>query len=388
MPHVYCIKICLIACFFSAFLSAAQADNFNKERTFMNKTENKHPQEPIAPFAYNSEDVIYRNETADITLAGTLTTPKSKSRFPAVILIAGMGPVNRDGMMYGHKLYLVLADYLTKLGIAVLRYDKRGVGASGGTLSAETTSRDLADDVLAGIIYLKTRHDINPQNIGLIGVSEGGFIASLLAGESADVAFAVSMAGAVANDPALLAEQTATQLRADGASQDLINAMRALMNAIYADIKYQQPLSETTHIILQKVQAFLNALPQEVQDEAAQYPFAVSTHNAAAKINYLNSPWYRWLLTQDMQAILRRISVPYLALYGERDFMAPHIMLPFIEQALKEGTNDDWTLLAVPNLNHAFQTCTTGALAEYATTEETIAPYALEIIGNWIKKHI
>lgn len=383
--------ICLSYCFSSALFGAVrETKNLYSERNQMNNTQTpiRHPQEPIAPFPYNTQDVSYRNEAADITLAGTLTTPKTGAPFPTVILITGMGSVDRNGMMYGHKMYLVLADYLTRQGIAVLRFDKRGVGASTGSFDMHVTSCDLADDVLAGIAYLKTLSDIDQTHIGLIGTSEGGFIASLIASESKDVAFIVSMAGAVANSPALLAEQIAIQLRADGASNELISAMKNLTEQILT-VVCNEPNAEKAEPALNKtVTTFLDTLPEALHIEAAKYPFAISPTNASGKIKVYNSPWYRWLLAQDMAGILSRIHVPYLALYGEHDFMAPHMMIPLIEHAMQQANNPDYTVLEMPHLNHAFQTCNTGALAEYATLEETVAPAALELISNWIKTHM
>lgn len=346
-----------------------------------------HFQEPIPPFPYDAQDVTYRNETADITLAGTLTKPIADGPFPAVILIAGMGAVDRDGMMYGHKLYLVLADYLTRQGVAVLRFDKRGVGASTGSFSTDVTSRDLADDVLAGIAYLKTRTDIDHARIGLVGMSEGGLISSMLAAESPDVAFVVSMAGAVANNPAVLAEQIAIQLRADGASHELVSSMRNLTEQVLTIVCTDPDAVKAEQLAHEQITQVLHALPVTLQLEAEKYPFAMTLQNAPMRVKMYNSPWYRWLLSQDMDALLSRIKVPYLALYGERDFMAPHIMMPIIECAMQKAGNKDYAVIAMPHLNHAFQTCQTGALAEYAIIEETIAPSALSVIGNWIKEH-
>jgi pimeloyl-ACP methyl ester carboxylesterase len=360
------------------------------ERKEMNHTENptsKHPQEPVPPYPYAVHEVTYRNEAADITLAGTLTTPNSDGPFATVILIAGMGAVNRDGMMYGHKLYFVLADYLTRRGIAVLRVDKRGIGASTGSFGMQVTSRDLADDVLAGVNYLKTRVDVDRTRIGLVGISEGGFIASLLAAESDDIAYVISMAGAVGNSPELLAEQTALQLRFDGASSALIITMQQLTQEILTIVRNEPDAEQAENMLNELVTARLHLLPQELQQEATRYPFAISPTNAPVKIKVFNSPWYRWLLAQNMDQILQSIRVPLLAMYGERDFMAPHLMLPHIEQALQKGGNLDYTLIAMPSLNHAFQTCVTGALAEYATITETISPTALTTIGDWIVAH-
>ena len=349
------------------------------------KTSNlKHPQEPMPPFPYDEQDVTFYNEDADITLAGTFTKPKGQGCFPVVILIAGMGATIRDGNMYGHKIYYVIADFLTRLGIAVLRFDKRGVGQSTGIFSMDVTPRDLADDVLAGIAYLKTRNDIDQSCIGLIGHSEGGLIASLLASELKDIAFVVSLAGAVASSPAALSAQTAVQLRLDGASSELIDIMQNATEQLLTIVKNESNSDVAAQKLNDFVTDFLHKLPDELKTEAIKYPFAISQTNATMKLKTFNSLWYRWFLAQDVCQILSRIAVPFLTLYGERDFMAPSLMIPMIKQVMQRSGNSDYACLAMPDLNHAFQTCETGALAEYATIQETISPNVLKLVGDWI----
>jgi hypothetical protein len=183
----------------------------------------KRPQDPKPPFPYDIQEVSYENKSAGITLSGTLTLPRAQGPFPAVLLIAGMGPVDRNGEgYYGLKPLLVLADYLTRHGIAVLRFDKRGVGKSTGTFDTTVTCPDLADDVLAGIEFLKSCKTINPHQIGLIGHSEGGLVAAMVTAQSNDVAFVILMSGAVVNQTHSLVEHAAFQLRADGATEHMI----------------------------------------------------------------------------------------------------------------------------------------------------------------------
>lgn len=348
----------------------------------------KHFQEPSAPFPYEVHEVTFTNESANAILSGTLTNPSAQTPIATVILIAGMGAVDRDGNMFGHKLYFVLADYLTRQGIAVLRFDKRGVGKSTGSFGPQVTTRDLTDDVLAGLSYLKTCDDIDHNRIGLVGVSEGGLIASMLARESDDVAFAVCMAPAVANSLEVLAQQIAIQLRMDGASDELITVMRTLTADMLTIVRDEQDPLKAEQLLHEKATQVLHALPESLQQEAEKYPFATSLNNMTIKIQVFNSLWYRWILKQDMHAILSAIKVPLLVLYGERDFMAPHLMVPLITQAMKAASSNQYTIMTLPFLNHAFQTCTTGALSEYATLEETIAPSVLDLIGNWVNKQI
>jgi len=181
----------------------------------------RRPQEPKKPYPYKEEEVVYENKEAGITLAGTLTLPRQECPFPAVLLISGSGPQDRNETLLGHRPFLVLADYLTRRGIAVLRVDDRGVGESTGNIS-QATSEDFATDVLAGIEYLKNRKEINPMQIGLIGHSEGGFIAPMVAVQSPDVAFIVLMAGTGLTGEEILYLQGELMARAEGASEEAI----------------------------------------------------------------------------------------------------------------------------------------------------------------------
>lgn len=376
--------------FVGALFNALQlTSKFDSEKTNMKQTESilKHSQEPTPPFSYSIEDVTYNNDNAGIILAGTLTKPKGAGPFSAVILIAGMGGTDRNGMMYGHKLYWVIADYLTQQGIAVLRFDKRGIGKSSGEFGMHVTSRDLAEDVRAGIDYLKTRSDIDKNRIGLVGHSEGGYIASLLATQSADIHFVVLMAGAITSNPEIVAAQMAVQLKADGASQALIDITHKVTEQILNIVRREVNIEQAERSLNAFVNDFLQDLPQELKKESNKYHFAINGNNANMKIKVFNSPWYRWFLSQDIPTVLSNLHVPVLAMYGEHDFMAPGLMLPIIEQSMKNADNQDYTLIAIPGVNHSFQTCHTGSLAEYAIITETIAPAVLKIIGDWIIVH-
>lgn len=355
---------------------AQESTKLDRERTMNESIEN-----------YDIENVVYRNENANITLAGTVTKPKGDGPFPAVLIISGMGAVNRDGEMYGHKRYAVIAEYLTQNGLAVLRFDKRGVGESTGVFGMNVTCRELANDVLAGIFYLKTRCDIDPNKIGLIGHSEGGMIASLLASELADIAFVVSMAGAVAISPSVIKTQTAVQLKFDGASAELIDIMSNATEQLLNIVKSEPNSDIAINLLNNYIAKFFQNLPENIKLESTKYPFAISPANVNMKINFFNSPYYRWFLMHDADAMLSKIKVPYLALYCEKDFMAPNLMVPIVEKGLQKAGNQDYEVVILPNLNHSFQTCKTGSMTEYATIQETIAPSVLKLIGDWILEH-
>jgi len=339
------------------------------------------------------EDVSYNNEKAGITLAGTLTLPKTTELHPAVLLITGYGKQERD-CQYGHKKFKVLAEYLTNLGLAVLRYDKRGAGKSTGIYNYDITSPELADDAIAGIEYLKSRNDIDPNKIGVIGHSEGGMIAAMIASERSDLAFMVSLAGLPRTSLSFVQEQTELQLRADGASEELINQNLKLKEQLYIVTLENNSDRE---ISKQKMQAlfdkFWQELPEKLKQEsldgAGKFIFAMTSENAKAHIGCFNSLSYRYFFNHDPARFFKKITIPVLALNGSLDFIViANKALPAIAQSLEKAGNKDVTIKEIPNVNHTLQTCKTGAISEFATLTEPISPALLEIVGNWICKRV
>ncbi len=341
------------------------------------------PQEPKRPFLYHEEEVSYQNKTASVTLSGTLTMPDKSGCFAAVILIAGYGPNDRDYSLMGHKRFLVLADHLTRSGLAVLRFDKRGVGKSTGDY-VSATSRDFADDVVAGIEYLKTRKEIDSTKIGLIGHSEGGMISSMIAAESTDVAFVILMAGIVQADIDGLVIQTAKQMKADGASQELLDQDNKLRTQMLTIVN--QSSSEESKAKLEKIlQVYWNNLPEHLKLESEKIPFAITQAKIEGMVNVYNSPWYRYFIGCKPERFIAQIKVPMLALYGDHDWItSSQPSISIITETLKAAESSDVTTVEFPNLNHSLQTCKTGALAEYGTIEETIAPVVLKAMSDWI----
>lgn len=344
---------------------------------------------------YRQEEVTFKNVASNITLAGTLTMPQAAGPFPAVVLISGMGPSDRDSTVMGHKIFLTLADYLTRRGLAVLRYDKRGIGKSTGTFDMNLTSNDFADDVLAGIQYLKTRKEINSKKIGLIGHSEGGMIAPMVAVKSKDVAFIVLMAGANAASIDSILDHVGLQLRADGASDALIAADRVMRKQALAIVKQEPDFGLAKKRLHEVVENYLQELPETQKAEFEKFIFAIppspaiTPSNKDETIDMFNSPWFRYFLTHDSVDVLRQIKIPVLAINGNLDFIiaCSHIVLPIIAQALKEAGNTDYVTIELPNVNHWLQTCKTGAIAEYGASKETLAPLALKTITDWIVAH-
>ncbi|MFA6527642.1 MAG: alpha/beta hydrolase [Candidatus Babeliales bacterium] len=333
---------------------------------------------------YKEQEVTYENKIAKVTLAGTLTTPQGEGPFPVVLLISGMGRNDRDYDICGHKLFLVLANHLIHHGIAVLRVDKRGVGKSTGTLDAAVTSKDLADDVFAGIAYLKTCKAIDHKKIGLIGHSEGGLIATMVATESKDVAFLVSMAGALTTGVAAVVEAMALQLRADGASKAMIEWDRKVRSAFLTIARREMDITRAETFMREAFAFYWAELSEALKNEACKLVFTITQANANAMISLFNSPWYRFLLSYRSVDALKQIKIPMLAITGSLDWITPASALSVIAKALERAGNRDCTTIELPHLNHQLRTCKTGSIAEYKQPGESIAPIALKVISDWI----
>ncbi|MBU1291654.1 alpha/beta fold hydrolase, partial [bacterium] len=337
------------------------------------------PQVPKKPYPYIEEEIVYENKDAEIKLAGTLTLPSGDAPFPAVLLITGSGPQDRNETIFNHCPFLVLADYLTRQGVAVLRVDDRGVGKSTGDFS-QATSEDFALDVLAGIEYLKTRKEINPKQIGLIGHSEGGLIAPMVAVKSPDVAFIVLMAGTGLTGEEILYLQSDLISKAMGVNEEEIAKSRQFNEKIFSVIKEEEDNEIAKERLQQMVMAYLAELSDEEKNR-----IGVLEESLKAQLQNLLSPWSRFFLTYDPKPTLSKVKCPILAINGEKDFQVPpKENLSAIEEALKAGDNKNFTIKELPDLNHLFQTAQTGLPSEYAKIEETISPNALKLIGDWI----
>lgn len=341
------------------------------------------PQEPQGPFPYKEEAVQYDNaKAAGVTLAGTLTLPKGDGPFPAVILISGSGPQNRDEELMGHKPFMVLADHLTKQGIAVLRYDDRGVAQSTGDF-ATATSADFATDVEAGMAFLKTRKDINAKQIGLMGHSEGGLIAPMVAAKSKDVAFAVLLAGPGVSGTDVLLLQQKLIGKAGGASDDLLAMNQKINKRLFELIAtHADDLPKAKEEIKRYIDTEIKRL-----SEADQATMKAGLANFDQMFEQVSAPWFRFFLAYDPAPAIQKMSCPVLAINGDKDLQVDAEQnLPAIEKALKKGGNKNYEIKALPNMNHLFQTSTTGNPAEYAQLTETFSPIALNLVSDWLKK--
>jgi pimeloyl-ACP methyl ester carboxylesterase len=333
------------------------------------------PQQPKKPYPYTEEEVGYDNKPGGAHLAGTLTLPRGAGPFPAVLLITGSGLQDRDESLMGHRPFLVLADHLTRMGIAVLRVDDRTMGGSTGDV-VNATTEDFAGDVEAGVEFLKSRSkQVDPHKIGLIGHSEGGVIAAMVAARRRDVAFIVMMAGTGVSGSETSLAQGAALLRAAGAPEAAIARNQAIERQVLDIVKGEND----PKVREQKLQAMAAQLSAQAPAKAAAM---------ANQFKMAASSWYHFFAMYDPASALAKLTCPVLALDGELDVQVdPSINLPAIIKALEAGGNKDYEIVKFPKLNHLFQTAKTGLPAEYATIEETIAPVALETISDWILRH-
>ncbi len=339
----------------------------------------KRPQEPVKPYAYKEEEVAFNNQKAGISLAGTLSLPNKPGKFQVVILISGSGPQDRDETFYGHKPFLVLADYLTRQGIAVLRYDDRGAGKSTGDHSVATT-KDLASDVMSAIEYLQSRKDIDVNKIGLIGHSEGAIIAPMVANLSKKVAFIVMLGGT-------------------GIPGDEVSLHLAIINRgfpVADENAYKTAIRKAIKIAAANKEVTTIKKELRIHYNEAIVPMLKPIINSDAKMEEIitnlieirTSAWNRYFYNYNPADELKKITCPVLALNGSKDTQVQaKINQEAISNALAKGNNKDYLVQELPGLNHLFQECKTGDMNEYSKIEQTIAPFVLAQISEWILVH-
>ena len=327
------------------------------------------PQMPKAPFPYRTEDVTFSSVNNDVTLAGTLTTPAGAGPFPAVVMITGSGPQDRDETLLGHKPFWVIADYLSRHGIAVLRFDDRGTAKSSGNFNA-STSADFADDAEGALLFLKSRK-VFPK-IGLLGHSEGGVIAPMLANRNADVSFVVLLAGPAVSGDAILLEQNKLILASMGAPKSLIDGQIERLTKILTIVKAEPDVKVGAEKARKAMADVDPALKPQVE----------------AQIQQTATPWFHYFLAYDPAPALKSLKQPLLAFSGTLDLQVPAGQnLSVMKKLLEEGGNKDFKLMEMPGLNHLFQHAKTGSPNEYSQIEETISPEVLTVLAEWIGQH-
>jgi uncharacterized protein len=329
-------------------------------------------QNPEPPFPYRSIEVDFDNPLAEgVRLAGTLAVPQGNQPFPVVLLINGSGLQDRDGTMFGHRPFAVVADHLARRGIASLRVDDRSTGKSTGTIQNVTTL-DFVSDAEAGVAFLKTRAEIDPHRISLVGHSEGGIIASLMAAKpKSGVASIIMLAATGLPGDRVFLEQQLAIARADGASEK--------------ELKSNSDLLETILQMAKVSQASREQLTKQLIAAARERQVRMSAQKLQEEMDRLASPWMRFFLNHNPSMTLARIECPVLALNGEKDLQVlPESNLTEIDRVLKQSGHRQSKAVRLPGLNHLFQTAQTGAPSEYEKIEESISPTVLEIISEWV----
>ena len=335
----------------------------------------KRPQTPKAPFVYTSDEVEFENKEAGIKLQGTLTIPKSSGKVPAVVLLSGSGKQGRDMDISGHKHFWVIADYLTNKGIAVLRMDDRGVGGSTGDFNTSTTG-DFATDALAAVDYLKKREEIDANQIGLIGHSEGGATAVIAASQSNNVKFMVSLSGGIVNFGDIHIQQIADRLASQNVPAENIELEKQWRK------KLNEIVREPTDSLVaaEKMWNAYNELSEE-DIKTMNWPKGRMTH----MVTQLLSPWWRYSISLNVLALYENLDCPALLLFGEKDVqVTARDNMPLIEEVVKNSKKTNITVQLIKDANHLYQKADTGSEYEYVQIEETISPEVLKILSEWI----
>lgn len=339
------------------------------------------PQTPKEPFPYASEIITITNKKAKISLEGTLTLPQGEGAFPCVILVTGSGPQDRNSEIFMHSSFWVIADYLSRHGIAVFRYDERGVGKTTGNFST-STSHDFTDDLLTVFKHLRKHKKLNKSQIGVAGHSEGGLVCAMAAAKNKNINFYISLAGPAVRGGDILLEQAKQLFITSGKDENYVGfeyAFRKKIFEMYHSISDSQKFAEA-------IREFFEKTMVEITEEQAK-EHNISKSFAEMWIIQLSSPWMKEFLSIEPATYLEKIKCPVLVMIGEKDIQVPHYQnLPVYEQIFSESKHPNYELKKMPQLNHLFQTANTGSFSEYARIEETFSPLALETIKDWILK--
>lgn len=366
--------------FSGTFKQGGMSFPLDLKRGVMEKVKINRPQEPAKPYPYVSEDVTFNNKKDSVRLSGTITLPNKDGVFPAVILISGSGPQNREEELLGHKPFLVLSDFLTRNGFAVLRYDDRGVGKSKGIFST-ATSYDFSNDAEAAFEYLQNRKEIRKDKIGLVGHSEGGIIAPMIAARNKDVGFVVMLAGpGLPGDKVILRQQELIG-RIGGESEGDIKKNKSLNKKIYAVIYKNKSQEETKKDVSEIVKKMVEKDTSFLSNSGVSAAEFISL-----KVRESTSPWFIYFINHDPRVDLKKVTCPVLAINGDKDLQVySKDNLPAIEKSLKKGGNKKYMIKEIPGVNHLFQECKTGSPDEYSEIEQTMSPGVLNEILGWMK---
>ena len=340
----------------------------NLARSEMKEQKKTRPQDPQPPFHYQIEEVTFVNEKEGNTLAGTLTIPEGEGSFPAMVLVSGSGQQNRDEELMNHRPFWVIADYCARHGIAVLRYDDRGVGGSDGEVK-NATSMDFSYDAEAAFDYLCKRKEINVTKVGILGHSEGGVINFMVSSRRPEVAFLVSLAGPSVNGIAVLKEQQAAILRASGMSEEMVQFNGNANAQMFDIIETSNDREEADTLLRQLLKGW--GYNEELTEQT---------------VGQMASPWMYYFLRYDPTDAIVKTNCPALLLNGSKDLQVIASQnLSGYEKIIAEHGKTNLTLRELPDLNHLFQHCETGSPNEYFEIEETISPEVLEMVVGFVK---
>jgi pimeloyl-ACP methyl ester carboxylesterase len=367
--------------FAGKWMQAGMTFDLNLKRNSKTVSGPNRPQLPKPPFPYATEEVVIHNDNAGVSLSGTLTVPRGSGPHPAVVLISGSGPQNRDEEIAGHKPFLVLADFLTRNGIATLRYDDRGVAGSTGDFSS-ATSLDFMEDATAALKFLRAQKRIDNKKCGLLGHSEGGMIAQMMAAENKDIAFVVLLAAPGVPTPRLLLTQAELIGKAQGASEKEIKTTGESNAAVFEILRNEKDLEKARLLVDQEMEKLAAKLSGGDTDRKA-----LLEQQLKASTEAVFTPWFLFFINFTPEQYLSKIKCPVLALIGEKDTQVEaDENIAAIQSILQANGNSKVTAKVLPGLNHLFQTAQSGAPREYAQIEETFATSAMQLIAEWLRK--
>jgi uncharacterized protein len=356
----------------------------------------KRPQTPRPPVPYHSEDVIYTNANQSIQYGGTLTYPKTDSLkgsvethlYPAVILITGSGQQDRDETLFGHKPFAVIADYLTRRGFVVLRVDDRGIGKTTGVFS-EATTMDFAKDLEAGLDFLEKQPMVNKNKIGLIGHSEGGMIAPMVADERREIKFIILLAGPGIPIIDLMQQQMEAVSISNGETPATAKANGQLMRIVWEEVMKNEDSATTFQHIRMKIANWSRTLDTATLAKFKNLNTTSINDQIGQAMTALNNKWYKYFISFNPQPYLEKLDCKVLAMNGSKDVQViAATNLKGIKQSLQKSKSPKYDVIEIPGLNHLFQTCIQCNPAEYNDLEESFSPRALDIMGNWLRENV
>lgn len=355
-----------------------------KKATALNR-----PQTPRPPFPYKSEEVTYRNRDNTITYGATISIPRGKGPFPAVLLITGSGAQNRDEEIFEHKPFAVIADHLAREGYLVMRVDDRGVGKTTGNFATATTA-DFMQDAGIGLDYLKKRKETDARHLGIIGHSEGGMIAPMLAAARSDIDFIILLAAPGDKIAKLMEDQNKAVLLSRGFTTEVANSYGHLYREMIAVLSGAGDTTEAEQKLHNIVSAWRTSTPKgTVMGTTGITTDSTQRLFVKAFASSLGTPWYKYFLNFDPQVYLSRVKCKVLALNGDKDLQViSSSNLAAIRQALSQSGSRNYEVKELPGLNHLFQSCKKCTLAEYGELKESFSPAALNVMTGWLRKHV